>query len=69
MKGAFGQYIFVNSKRFNVPLALISKSIKGLFFAQSCDGCAAACITTLIFFLYFLKISFNDLKFLISVLK
>ena len=55
MKGAFGQYIFVNSKRFNVPLALISKSIKGLFFAQSCDCCAAACITTLIFFFIFFK--------------
>ena len=32
---------FVNSKRFIVPLALISKSLKILFFAQSCDGCAA----------------------------
>ena len=35
MKGASGQKDFVSSKRLSVPFELISKSIKGLFFAQS----------------------------------
>jgi len=35
MNGEFGQFSLVNSKRFNVPLALTSKSINGLSLAQS----------------------------------
>ena len=35
MKGALEQNFFVSSKRLSVPVALISKSVKGLFLAQS----------------------------------
>ena len=42
IKGVLGQYNFVNSRRLSVPFALISKSIKVLFLAQSWEGWAAA---------------------------
>ena len=68
MNGAFLQYFSVSLKRFKVPKALTSKSIFVLFFAKSCEGCAALWIINLIFFLYFLKIFFKESKFLISIL-
>ena len=49
------QYTLATAKQDN---ALYVK-VKGIFFAQSCEGCAAECIISLIEFLYFWKIFSN----------
>jgi hypothetical protein len=35
---AWGQYFLKFSRRISVPLAFISKSVKGSLAAQSCEG-------------------------------
>ena len=51
IKGDFGQYFLVNSRRLNVAIVLILKSSNGSLYAQSWEGCAAQWIINLIFFL------------------
>src|SRR5215211_4077932 len=43
---ASGALSRVASRTFNVPTALMSKSVNGSRAAQSCEGCAAVCMTS-----------------------
>ena len=45
IKTASLEYFLVFSSKFKVPKALTLKSSLGFVAAQSCDGCAAVCIT------------------------
>ena len=56
INGDSGQYIFVSSSKFSVERALTLKSVNGIVFAKSWEGCAAACMISLIDFLYLINI-------------
>ena len=66
IKVALGEYFKQELSKLTVPSALIEKSTSKLFFAQSCDGCAAECITALIFLEYLSKILKIFFEFLMS---